>query len=627
MNNKRIPLAIALAAALCGTPPGATAAALGEIAALSALGDSFRAEIMLPGGTAADAECFRVVPASAGDIPTLRRGRVTVSATGAGTRLVVRDTERINEPVLRLALENVCESRLRREYTLLMPFAQAARLQAAPASASAPASAKTPAAPAARSRPAAARAATPARAGARTQAARPGARALNMTGDESLTSLAESLYPDDDAARARFTKAAAAANPELFPDATAHTRILPAGTALRVPDLRTRHDPAVPPGTTPAPVASATSGPSPDRLMVDKGNPARATAAGSADTDPRSAHAKGLAERERALATAIDRSIITEMELLARIKELEEIQAGLQARIRAATAATTTPPAAAVAAVAPRPAPPPAPSAEASAAAPVAPPLRPIASARTPDAYLFGGLGLAALLLVALLRRARGRDEGTRALTTPPTTMATTTATLLEGESPKGRARAEENGFSSGATMGKPDARPGWPASTESSPVEEHKSAVELADIMMSFGRVNGAADTLAEFIRGNPREAVTPWLKLLEVYRAAGMHAEFDAIAGELNKTFNVTRVSWDNYDALRASRMSLEDLPHIAEALQKGWRTAACQRYLRQLLRDNRNGTRAGFPFAVIDEILTLSAILEEELGPCPPPAASTS
>ena len=38
------------------------------------------------------------------------------------------------------------------------------------------------------------------------------------------------------------------------------------------------------------------------------------------------------------------------------------------------------------------------------------------------------------------------------------------------------------------------------------------------------------------------------------------------------------------------------------------------------RLVLRDNRDGTRVGFPFTVIDEILTLSAILEEDLGPMP-------
>ncbi|MER2551694.1 MAG: hypothetical protein ABTQ28_00320, partial [Thauera sp.] len=131
MNNKRIPLAIALAAALLGAPPAATAAALGEIAALSAVGESFRAEIMLPGATAADAECFRVVTASSGDIPALERGRVAISGSGVGARLVVRSGERVGDPVLRLAIENVCESRLRREYTLLMPFAQETRPAAA----------------------------------------------------------------------------------------------------------------------------------------------------------------------------------------------------------------------------------------------------------------------------------------------------------------------------------------------------------------------------------------------------------------------------------------------------------------------------------------------------------------
>ena len=376
-----------------------------------------------------------------------------------------------------------------------------------------------------------------------------------------------------------------------------------------MPDLRAPQ--AAPPAAQPSVAAPAASAPGPDRLVVDKTLTAAGAASGApaavSDSGPRS-----QAERERALSAAIDRSIIAEMELLARIKELEEIQASLKERVLAMQATPTVATTPAVAAPAPQP-----PRREPAEAAPPAPQ---VADACDRDAYLFGGLGLAALAIAALLRRPRRPAQ-----VAPPRRSAdTATATTLgSAESRKGRARAEDAGFGFG--VGTVDTRLEWPMGTETAVIEEHRSAVELADIMMSFGRVKGAAETLAEFIRGNPREAVTPWLKLLEVYRAAGLRDEFNAIAGELNKTFNVTTVNWQSYDALRASKMSLEDLPHICETLQKTWRTTACQRYLQQLLRDNRNGTRAGFPFSVIDEILTLSAILEEDLGPCPPAASA--
>lgn len=607
MNNN-LQLAIAIAAAFLGTAPDARAAVLGEVAALSAIGESFRAEIRLSGGKPPDAECFRVVPASGGDFPSLRQGRIAVDGQSENARLVVRDTTRIGEPVLKLVIENVCESRLRREYTLLMPFKPSAQR---PSTASPPVVSR--AAAVRQTRPAAS-----ARPKQEPPPKRP-ARVLSMNGGDSLVTLAESLYPDDHPAQARFIEATTAANPKLFTNSTTLTHILPAGTTLRMPDLRTTQ--SVPEARGPETLPPRTFSPSEDRLVVDKALATRSgnTTAQAATND---SGAQSHADRERALSAAIDRSIINELELLARIKELEEIQATLKERIlRMQTPPTRTHnPAVAAPAVTPPPAPPATVTVEQTEVRTVAPKNT---GSWGKDAYLFGVLGLAALAIVAVLRRSRRPMPQTAS--SPPAKTHAIVATPDSIEHSKGHTRTEEIDFSVGTTPLQLD----WPAGTETEPaiVEEHKSAVELADIMMSFGRVHGAAETLSEFIRGNPREAVTPWLKLLEAYRAAGLRDQFDAIAAELNKTFNVTTVTWQSYDALRASRMSLEDLPHIRKNLEQTWRTTACQQYLQHLLRDNRNGTRAGFPFSVIDEILTLAAILEEDLGPCPPEEVATT
>jgi hypothetical protein len=147
--------------------------------------------------------------------------------------------------------------------------------------------------------------------------------------------------------------------------------------------------------------------------------------------------------------------------------------------------------------------------------------------------------------------------------------------------------------------------------------IEEHDSAVELAEIMMSFGRIQGAAETLSEYIRTNPRQAVRPWVKLLEVYKAANLRAEFDALALKLNQTFNVIAVNWEEFDKVKQINDSVEQMPHILQALSKAWRTREAQAYLYKLLRDNRDGTRRGFPLGTLDDLLMLSGVLEIELG----------
>lgn len=147
--------------------------------------------------------------------------------------------------------------------------------------------------------------------------------------------------------------------------------------------------------------------------------------------------------------------------------------------------------------------------------------------------------------------------------------------------------------------------------------VDEQDSALELAEIMMSFGRTQGAAETLADYIRNNPRQAVKPWLKLLEVYHVAGMRAEFEVLTRQLNKTFNVKMISWNDFSSVRSTLDTVEQIPHVCQRLQEQWGTQEAQIYIHQILRDNRNGTRQGFPLSVVEELLLLLAILDEELG----------
>lgn len=175
---------------------------------------------------------------------------------------------------------------------------------------------------------------------------------------------------------------------------------------------------------------------------------------------------------------------------------------------------------------------------------------------------------------------------------------------------------------------------------------------LELADIMMSFGRAKGAAQVLHEYIEQKPREALQPWLRLMDVYRQAGMREEFERLVEDFHLHFNVEVQRWSQQEsateaapgfslelvlpgeekappATPAKPQSLEDFGHIRDKLIDTWRTPECLTYLHHLLRDNRGGQRAGFPLSVVSEILCLIELLEapaadasapRELAPLP-------
>lgn len=158
----------------------------------------------------------------------------------------------------------------------------------------------------------------------------------------------------------------------------------------------------------------------------------------------------------------------------------------------------------------------------------------------------------------------------------------------------------------------------------------EANPVMELAEIMLSFGRVKGAAQALQEFIDTNPKEALKPWIRLLDVYRMAGMRHEFERVAGELNTHFNVQVQRWEDgssdsghtrIDVLVDSERpvtsptasGLESIPRVVDQVVASWQTGDAAAVLDDLLRDNRGGARVGFPLPVVDDLLFLIDLVE--------------
>jgi len=135
------------------------------------------------------------------------------------------------------------------------------------------------------------------------------------------------------------------------------------------------------------------------------------------------------------------------------------------------------------------------------------------------------------------------------------------------------------------------------------------KAAIELANIMTSMGLTESAAQTLVDHIRENPRQSLQHWLKLLELHRINGKREDFERSTQELRQHFNVQAAEWGN--TAGASRGTIETYPHIRAQITKLWRDPSCVKYLHSLLMDNREGTRAGFPLPVAEEILLLIAV----------------
>jgi len=594
MNSARktLPLLIATLAPLCGA--AAHAAGLGELTAHSSLGEPLRAEVRLmrAQGEDIDASCVKGVTGSSDDIPWIRNPQIRLT----GDRLLVTTREPVNHPIAMLGLRVACGFELRREFTLLL------------------------------SPPTIHNAVAPVDAPVSTAITAPG-KALPDAPTSTPAVSRRTAMPSAAAQHSPRTPAPAKARPAQ-------------SSARPVPLARLAEPPPTGSPTAARAAAPRTSEPvRQDRLLIGAGdeaslvplrmspllaNPPKAEDSGT-QPPPRSQEQRTLAE--------IDDRIAAQIELDEKIKRLEEYQALLKERVAQLDQNR-------------KPATLPAP-------APGTPAVAPVTASDDMQTLLEQWTGPVAGLLAVLLgggaliylRRRRSAADapvmsepefhttlqhpGQPATSGPGAVIAQATpAVSIEVESSLPEMRAHAVSHSTAPTQA--DANGEWaePTFAPAHPipfdenVDEHDSALELAEIMMSFGRTQGAAETLADYIRNNPRQAVKPWLKLLEVYHVAGMRAEFEALTRQLNKTFNVKMISWSDFKTMRGGADTIEQIPHVIQRLQELWGTQEAQAYIHQILRDNRNGTRQGFPLTVVEELLLLLAILDDELGTYKPP-----
>lgn len=564
MNSAQKPLTILVATLVPLFAPTVMAAGLSDLIVHSALGEPLRAEIRLSpsAGETLDPSCFRIVsqPASADDLPWIRNARVSIS----GDRLRITTREPISHPLAMLGVRVACGVEFQRDYPLLLqpPMARTATPDINLPTAEAPA---------------------------------------RSTGSRNATTVRK--LPRSGAAAGGRAERSSAAQPR-------------------------------PHGATAKAAATKTKPPRGDRLVISR-DKAQSLRLEYQLSHPQAANTAPAPEGPVAKPTlsTYDESVTAQLELDEKIKRLEEYQTVLRKRIAELDQLAAT--------VQVQNAPPSRPQPSAAAA--------PAESAPNWFGLFAGGVVAVAAGGLALLWMRSRRSEA------PPLELDTQLpdepgfSGIPDSEVPVGVKTAPHQpappvaaqpiaaqpvaaqpvpapapqSYAPPSQM--PDESMDWEDPTFTPPhpipfdetVDEQDSALELAEIMMSFGRTQGAAETLADYIRSNPRQAVKPWIKLLDVYHVAGMRAEFEALTRQLNKTFNVKTITWDDFKATRNAPDSVEQMGHVIQQLQELWGTQEAQVYIHQLLRDNRNGTRQGFPLCVVEELLLLLAVLDDTLG----------
>jgi hypothetical protein len=142
---------------------------------------------------------------------------------------------------------------------------------------------------------------------------------------------------------------------------------------------------------------------------------------------------------------------------------------------------------------------------------------------------------------------------------------------------------------------------------------EVKEDILDQAEVYMAHGHADLAIHLLQEHLREAPTESPVPWLLLLDLLHRAGDTAGYAAASTECRRYFNVNLtdhpISQDN-----DSGEGLEAYPHLMEQLVKVWTTPERDAFIKDLIYDDRGGTRMGFEPSAYRDILLLRTLAQD-------------
>lgn len=553
MNKFRYARLILISVCCLLLPPSAGASGLGEISAISALGDRFRAEIpLLNPSSSITAECFRLTkdsPDAIDDIPWLVDAQFAV--VSAPPRLVISARRAVVDPVIQLAIHSSCDASLTRHYTALLS-PPAGRSTELPVTDHLPADIEQPSA---RLRPDSAARKTPHVIRSRLERT---ARAGETTGD-----MARRKFPRSRQAQRRFVHQMVALNPEWLSSESGKD-ILPKGVELRYPTPSVSRATTARQATQAKPTKRKPETPAGvrDRLVLMPFDPPPEPWADLATPDGINKQMSDVELQINLMRTEINKlraeysapSPAVQVVLLEMESRLLSVQLNA-ARIALDNLQAERP----ATAVTPAPELPPAVANSENLAvqaqpAPIAVKPEPrAATLLTANTGLPVLLGLLALGVIAIFYRRIGRRRSKEPLSTSPQASPAADADpYIDAIPAKAIVSSPPSAQNELRTeVAAPMASRVDETSMTSSVNEnsmEIEDTIELADIFLTYGRTQDALDVLHNFIQDNPKESLRPSLMMLKIYKQTDMRQEFEHLADQLANNYKIKRVQWDD-------------------------------------------------------------------------------